>query len=106
MVPVPGEQEFNDRRSDDRGSDGNVDSEATDKERNVNENAECSLCSNVGDSVTWSLYIGQSSEGERVCEPSTPSPHRNKRQKDKDLAVITTPVTGRLRKRIRKNYHM
>jgi len=50
--------------------------------------------------------MGQSSEGERVGEPWTPTPCRNKRRKDKDLAVITTPVTGRLQKRIRKNYQM
>jgi len=106
MVPVPGEQEFNDRRSDDSDSDGDVDLEATDKEWNVNENPECSPFDNVGDSGTRSLFIGQSSEGERVGEPSTPTPRRNKRRKDKDLAVITTPVTGRLRKRIRKNYQM
>jgi len=106
MVPVPGEQEFNDRRSDDHDSDGDVDTEATDKEWNVNENPECSRFSNVGDSVTRSLFMGQSSEGERVGEPSTPTPRRNKRRKDKDLAVIPNPVTGRLRKRIRKNYQM
>jgi len=106
IVPVPGEQEFNDRRSDYSDSDGYVDSEATDKEQNVNENPECSPFGNVGDSVTRSLFMEQSLEGERVGEPSTPTPRRNKRRKDKDLAVITTPVTGRLWKRIRKNYQM
>jgi len=106
MVPVLVEQEFNNRRSDDGDSDRNMDSEATDKERNVNENPECSPFGNVGDSVTQSLFMGQSSEGERVGEQSTPTPRRNKRRKDKDLAVITTSVTGRLRKRIRKNYQM
>jgi len=83
-----------------------VDSEATDKERNVKENPEGSPFGNVGDSVMRALFMRQSSEGEKVGEPSTPTPCRNKRWKDKDLAVITTPVMGRLRKRIRKNYQM
>jgi len=58
MVPVPGEQEFNDRRSDNSDSKGYVDSEATDKERNVNENPECSSFGNVGDSATLSYIYG------------------------------------------------
>jgi len=52
ILLVLGEQEFNDRQSDDSDSDGDGDSEATDKERNMNENPECSQFGNVGDSVT------------------------------------------------------
>jgi len=59
---------FTDRQSDDSVSDGDVDSEGTDKERNVNENLECSPFGNVGDSVTQSLFMRQSLEGERVGE--------------------------------------
>jgi len=106
IVPVPGEQEFHDRQSDDSDSDRDVESEATDKERNVNENPECSPFGHVGDSVTRLLFMGQSSEGHRIGEPSKPTPRRNKRRNDKDLTVITTPVTGRLWKSIRKNYKM
>jgi len=66
MLPVPREQEFNDRRSDDSDSDGDMDSETTDQEHNVNKNAECSPFHNVGDSVTWALFMGKSLEEKRV----------------------------------------
>ena len=39
-------------------------------------------------------------------EPGTPTPHYSKRGRQKTLSVITTPMSGRLRKRIRKDYHM
>jgi len=58
MVSIPEEQEFHDRRSDDSESDGDVDSEATDKEQNMTENPECSPFSNVEDSVMWSIFMG------------------------------------------------
>ena len=39
-------------------------------------------------------------------EPGTPTPHYSKRGRQKTLSVITTPMSGRLRKRIQKDYHV
>jgi len=68
-------------------------------------NLEHSPFTQIRDSTTESALFRRSVELGRITEPSTPTPYCNRQAKNKELPVITIPVTGRLRKRIRKNYH-
>jgi hypothetical protein len=103
MVPVPEDDNLDDNQGDDSGDDLESDIETNGDE---NDNLECSPFTRMADSGPGSNFLRQSGEVGLMSEPSTPTPHSNRRRKHKELAVITTPVTGRLRKRLRKSYNV